>query len=176
MTKEQIERARTIALAMNTRIGGGEWDGEKRYFNNGEIVRFTNYMPTFSNAKYEINNDPNWYVWFSQLNMYFLDENLDDQEHFGIVRYLNDQMWEIPRLSPGEFFNIVSGRKFRVEIDGATFGAVNGESKIWDKLPDRYISAARKYVVDCIESENYSNIRDLIKGANTKCYDFIEVP
>lgn len=175
MTKEQIERARTVALAMNTRVGGGEWDGEKRYFNDGEVITFTGCSRTMSNAKFEINNDPNWYVWFSQLNMRFLDENLTTNGHNGVIRLLDGTVKDIPEIGPDEFYELVKGKKFRVEVDTAVFGAFNVKSAVWDELPDKYYSTAYKYVVECVENEEYFKLRDLIKGANTKCYDFIEV-
>lgn len=75
-----------------------------------------------------------------------------------------------------EFYSLVRGKKFRVEIESAVFGAFNVKSEVWDELPDRYYYTAYKYVVECIESGNYNKLRDLFKGANSKLYDFIEVP
>ena len=174
MTKEQIERAKAIALAKSTRIGEG-WDGEKRFFIAGEIVSFTGCLRTMNNAKFEINNDSNWYIWFSQLNMFFLDEELSTEFHDSTITFLDGTVKEIPDLGPDEFYELVKGKRFRVDIDSSVFGAFNIKSTVWDELPDRYYSTAHKFVVKCIENNEYGKLRDLVKGSNTKCYDFIEV-
>lgn len=174
MKKEQIERAKVIAIAKNTRFGEG-WDGEKRFFIAGEIVSFTGFSRTKNNAIFEINNDSNWHIWFSQLNMYFLDDNLSTEFHDGTITFHDGTVKEIPDLNPDEFYELVKGKRFRVEIDSSVFGAFNIKSTVWDELSDRYYSTAHRFVVKCIESEDYGKLRDLVKGSNTKCYDFIEV-
>jgi hypothetical protein len=176
MTKEQIERARLVSLGMNTYSSTEDgWDGVKRYFNNGDIVSFTSCYQYMSNAKFEINDDPNWCVWFSQLNLVFLDDKVTSSLQ-GTVVLLDGTVKEIPEMRSDEFYSLVRGKKFRVEIESAVFGAFNVKSQVWNELPDRNYYTAYKYVVECIESGNYNKLRDLFKGANSKLYDFIEVP
>ena len=173
MTESQLKHAHAI-LGLRSRHSTYYQElGEYRYLNDGDIVRFTKCVRTYENAEFEINDKPDWKIWFSQLNQIYLFPDLSQAFKMPFIYFSEIGIQYIPDLNVDEFCTLVKGREFKVYVDSETFGAINLRSSVWHKLPDDTYATAYQFIVDCIENDNLDDLGDLVKV--TKLYNLIEV-
>lgn len=173
MTKEQIEKAKAIVGAMNKVAKAQDHGGVKRYFQDGDIVCFTDCTLFSDNALFGINDNPQWEIWFSQLNKIFIDDNIEDIR-CSLIELLDGNCIGIFELDMSEFYDIVRGKKFQVSIDSHVFGAVNRESNVWENFSGNTIMDCLKFVQKCIENDRIMEIRDLVER-KFKLYNLLEI-
>ena len=173
MTEEQLNRVRGVLLLRSRNTRYYQEQGIYRYLNHGDIVRFTKCERTYANAEFEINDRPDWKIWFSQLKQRYLfpDLRYDLKLPFIYVAEVGKK-W-ISEMDVAEFCSLVNGREFQVYVDDETFGAINERSSVWNKLPDDRLETAYYYIVKCIEDYNLDDLGDLVKVS--KLYNLIEV-
>ncbi len=74
MTDKQKENLRRHIFWNKTIKSSGECI---RFLNPGDIIQFTNSVNYSQNSEYEINYNPNWKIWYSQLSDFFFTDEFD---------------------------------------------------------------------------------------------------
>lgn len=175
--KQERERALGLRPACSTAtirvVDLSTIDTNCRWLTEGEIIEFTSIITNYSsNAEFEVNNNPNHLIWFSQLRGAYLNPN-------NLCLY----MWPDITLKDGSeiilnynidysrFWSIVKNKKFRVEI-GIDFPIkINEKSEQVKQL--RSVPDIVSYIKDNLEKRNYDAVKGMTKKATP--YSFIEV-
>lgn len=137
---------------------------EKRYWlNDGEIIRFTNRKVTSSNnAEYEINGDPYVSIYFSQLECKAVNKQLNA---WGCKLFLKDgSQKNIYELNESDFWNIVKGKTFQVDIFSDVPFVINPRSKKL-KMFVKY-NQVLEFVRKCFNEDRFEDIEDLLLKRN----------
>ena len=143
----------------------------QRWMYEGDIVSFTNprRFPG-GNAEFQINGNPKWLIWFSQLYTVFYNGDLDNGSVCSFK--LKDGSYIFPRQLPFEkFWDIIEGKRFKVSVDPTPCFRVNrNEPKVgrFDTEEDVY-----RYVHERLLSGDRDSVRKMLKP--TSCYDLVEI-
>lgn len=160
MTEEQKSKA-MLFMAGQTKVVRSNI---QRYLEDGNQVRFTKVTQDAThNQEYEINDCPEWKIWFSQLSHYHINQDIDDIET-PVIKFCDGKSFSIREFSPEEFFENVRGKTFTVSII-PSFAAFDEQSTIWETLPDETFNDALEYVINCIENDKINLIGDIIRPA-----------
>ena len=152
----------------------------KRWFDEGEIVKFSLDRKTNENAKFIINGDKKHEIWFSQIANIFL--SLEEENVFIPTIILKDgSEHEFDFYSdPDDFINLVKDRKFKVTIDPAIICIDKDSHKFirlfeepnWPSIGCIYTKFV-EYFYDNLKNENIEALSNLTKKGI--CYNFIEI-
>lgn len=147
-------------------------DTNQRFIEDGNLVRFTNVRyQGRDNWEFEINDCPDWSIWFSQLNMWHINKEINGFV-VPVIRFKSGQVETISDMIVEQFYEKVKGRTFKV-ILCPSFATFNIKSKIWDNLPDDTYQEGLKYVVNCIEKNEINELKDFIKPVPLYLFDEI---
>ena len=144
----------------------------RRWFEVDEIISFTSCCPSYNNAEFQINNDPKWTIWFSQLNTPLY--NGEFKGELDGLQFCSIQLkagFQFPcRLSPSEFWHIVKGKRFKVvgALPCYRPNEENNEVRRMGPPIDVY-----EKVHKAIINGNGNTVKDMLKPA--RCYDLIEI-
>lgn len=172
-------------------------DGICRWINDEEIIRFTKINQSYQyNAEYEINDNPIWLIWFSQLSECFFeaDFHVDKNQHIALeytgggtiplafpmglyspIVVFKDGSIKIIRntYDPRSFFNSVKDKTFRVDIPTDYKYSFNRKGKTWKEKNFRSIYDAQQFVERCINNDRIEDIGDLVK--ESRAYALTEI-
>ena len=168
MTQEQKEKL-NFQVVMNQRRSFG--DDEIRFLNDGETIQFTNCTNYSENSVYEINNTPNWKIWYSQLANYYLDEDL--QVMVTKVEFRNGTGYTFESLDSADLYNKCKGKRFKVTIVHELKYTFNKKSETAEKKKLFSYQAVYDYINTCVNTNRFGDIGDLLKTA--KAYSLKEI-
>jgi hypothetical protein len=170
MTNDQKERLNSHVYWHQLRLHGS--DG-MRYLNNGEIIQFTKSTNTYSNSEYEINNQSNRKIWYSQLARPFFTEDLE--LWFTKIKFKDGTIYLFKDLDSLDLYNLCKGKQFRVIVHDElryTFQDINksvtAETKKLYTLLDIY-----DYIMLCVKENRIEDIGDLLRTVSA--YSLVEI-
>lgn len=148
-------------------------DTNRRWLDNGEIIEFTSInQTTWDNAEFEINNDSNHKIWLSQLKGAYLNpENLDVCCWPDITLKNGQEVLLDYNIDYRKFWNVVKGKKFRIEIEPSFPVKIDNRNEQVRKLKN--VPATINYIIGNLEKQNYEAVKGMTKKATL--YSFIEV-
>lgn len=160
-------------FGLNGRKAVFETGREQHWLNIGDVISFTAYRPTFHNAEFQINNSPNWTIWFSQLDTPLYNGELNDNLDGILVCSIQPKTGRpfFPALGDHpKFWDFVRNKRFKV------IGALpcywpnkeNDDVKRMGSVIDVY-----KKVHEAIISGNSYLVRDMLKPS--RCYNLLEI-
>ena len=147
-------------------------DSQQRFLTNGDRVRFTKIIyEGYDNIEFEINDCPDWSIWFSQLNLVHVTAEIAG---FAVpfIRFKNGDIKYINKMTADQFYKKVKGKTFEV-ITFTTFAAVNPYSNDVYNLPGQTYPDVLNYIIDCIENNKMDRIGDILKPGSF--YTFNEI-
>lgn len=166
------EKQRQIALGYGAgksiRIQTG---GIVRWLDDGSVIEFTSANIYTSNAEFEINNDPNHLVWFSQLNALFIDKDDVEKLYTGSIQLKGTEPRLIRDIFPDDFWNMVKNKKFKVIVDDNGFIQINEKDERVQRIGQ--ISEVCKFIKNKLDAKDYDAIKGMTK--ESRCYDLVEI-
>ena len=170
MEDSDIEKKKTLYSLSNTKyLIQKSNTSVKRYFVNGEKIEFTGFNRTYSNAKYTINDDAYFEIWFTQICQPLYKGSMSDAL-CSKLKFKDNQIKMICSLSPEEFWAVIKGRTFLVEVIGQGFGPDLDNQKCLelDTFQNIY-----QYVHDHLEKNDLEPIEGMLRPRIA--YLFIEI-
>lgn len=168
MTKEQKEKL-SFQVIMNQRRHFA--DDEIRFFNDGDTIQFTHCTNYSENSVYEVNNTPNWKIWYSQLANYFLDEDLNIL--VTKVEFKDGTNYTFESLDSAELYNKCKGKRFRVSVISDLKYTFNKKSEMAVKKSLFSYQAIYDFINLCVDTNRIEDIGDLLMTA--KAYSLKEI-
>lgn len=168
MTQEQKEKL-NFQVVMNQRRSFG--DDEIRFLNDGETIQFTNCTNYSENSVYEINNTPNWKIWYSQLANYFLDNELNIL--VTKVEFKDGSSFAFASLDSAELYQKCKGKRFRVTIENELKYTFTNKSETAEKKGLYSLQSIYDYIDLCVNTNRIGDIGDLLKIA--RAYSLKEI-
>ena len=141
-----------------------------RWLNVGEVVTLKTLKTTFSNVEFQINQNPNWTIWFSQLNTILYNGDLDNLQVTAFK--MKDGSIVFPCQlgnNPTAFVNLINGKKFRVDSVSQCFWP----NKQHPKVRVMAIVDVYKEVHNALLNGKDYSVRGMLTSQN--CYDFVEI-
>ncbi len=160
MTEEQKSKA-IFYMAGQHRVYHSD---KRRFMEDGDKVRFTKVTNDgMNNQEYEINDCPDWLMWFSQLSQVHINQDIDDLIA-PTIKFLDGSKFYIHDMEAWKFYEKVKGKTFRVSTC-TTFAAIK---PIPDDLVDTIVTYrdALEYAKKCIEGGNLERLGKLLKPAS----------
>ena len=125
ITEEEKERQMALGYGMGKRPYSST-DNIIRWLDNGEIVEFTSPNFIGENVEFEINNNKNHKIWFSQLQGVFMNDKNKNEIFTGNIKLKDGTEELMLTLSSREFYELVKKRKFKVSVDNNAFLLIDG--------------------------------------------------
>ena len=140
--------------------------------SEGDVVSFTDCQMHLYNAEFFINNNKNWRIWFSQLNMFLYNGTFDgSQNGLQVCTFkLKSGNYITPyNMEYADFWEKIKGKRFKVVDVTPCYKPNPNNSEV------RIMTIAQVYqkVHNALINGNGESVRGMLKPQ--KCYDLEEI-
>jgi hypothetical protein len=134
--------------------------GVIRYMENGQVVSFDVFCrDSYLNWEFYLNGDKNHRIWFSQLDGVYLFRE-GNSAYSCRLRLKSSPTGEaIIKFSPGEFWEKVRGKQFRVSVTSDMYQIDRWHKKCQGK---KYLQLVRE-ICTALDEGRYSDVEGMTK-------------